>query len=503
MLPSRGLSRSNPVAALRATKSARTQSVRPLQVPIRHFSQAQSRSILSSRSGIASSTSIPSIGSRAVLAATASSVFAQRSGASRSLSLWPFWPSKPKSPAETETPSASATSPEVSEPVVAPEPVAPVETIIQETPASTAADQIDLSSTQPPPTSLSDFDHLSILDIPEQIGYLKHIGLDFGWGPTAMCEWAIEHLYIYTGMPWWAVLATTALIFRAVMFVPTLKSAKHQAALAAIGQHPDYLQAKAEFDEAVYRTRDPLAQKNARIKMMRVKDESGASMIKSLAAFWSFPFSWGMFRLVRGMAAIPVPSMEHGGMFWFTDFTVHDPFYILPLTSVAVTVLMFKQTQAANITPQTEMARAMQKGMVYVLPPVMFLATAWLPAGLQWFFLMFSGASIIQTTATLNPAIRRWAGIPPLPTKPRGVAAEAGITYQAPSPSYSSPTAGPTPPQNKGVMDSIFNSEETKKKAMWQKALEYEERRAAEDKERLDRRMDAIRRKRAEKRNRS
>lgn len=162
-----------------------------------------------------------------------------------------------------------------------------------------------------------------------------------------MCEWAIEHLYIYTGMPWWAVLATTALIFRAVMFVPTLKSAKHQAALAAIGQHPDYLQAKAEFDEAVYRTRDPLAQKNARIKMMRVKDESGASMIKSLAAFWSFPFSWGMFRLVRGMAAIPVPSMEHGGMFWFTDFTVHDPFYILPLTSVAVTVLMFKVSKPA------------------------------------------------------------------------------------------------------------------------------------------------------------
>ncbi|KAI1091713.1 60Kd inner membrane protein-domain-containing protein [Rostrohypoxylon terebratum] len=492
MLPSRGLSRSNPVAALRATKSARTQTVRPLQIPIRHFSQAQSRSILSCRSGIVSSTLISSIGSRTVLAATASSVFAQRSGASRNLSLWPF--SKSKSPAETE--AAPASSAEAPEPV---EPVAPVESLEQQTPVSSAADQIDLSSAQPSTISMDNLDTVPILDIPEQIGYLKHLGLEFWWGPTATCEWLVEHLYIYTGMPWWAVLATMALAFRVAFFVPTLKSSKHQALLQKLATNPEYLQAKAEFEEAVYKTRDPIAQQTARSKLMAVKSESGASTMKSLAMLWSFPFSWGMFRLLRNMAAIPVPSLETGGMLWFTDLTVHDPYYIIPFSSVALTVLMFKQNQAASLTPQTEMARTIQKGMLYFVPPTMFLATAWLPAGLQWFFLMFSVSSVIQSAATLNPAVRRWAGIPPLPTGPRGTANEAGITYQAPTSPFSrSDAAGPS--AKKGMMSSLLNTPENERREQWRKAQEYEERRAAEDREKLERRMEEILQKRAQKR---
>ena len=33
------------------------------------------------------------------------------------------------------------------------------------------------------------------------------------------------------------------------------------------------------------------------------------------------------------MAALPVESMKMGGLFWFTDLTVPDPFYILPVAS--------------------------------------------------------------------------------------------------------------------------------------------------------------------------
>lgn len=37
------------------------------------------------------------------------------------------------------------------------------------------------------------------------------------------------------------------------------------------------------------------------------------------------------------MANIPVESMKEGGLLWFTDLTVCDPYYILPmLTSITV-----------------------------------------------------------------------------------------------------------------------------------------------------------------------
>lgn len=43
------------------------------------------------------------------------------------------------------------------------------------------------------------------------------------------------------------------------------------------------------------------------------------------------------FFALKGMANTPVESMKDGGLFWFTDLTICDPYYILPmLTSITV-----------------------------------------------------------------------------------------------------------------------------------------------------------------------
>ena len=36
------------------------------------------------------------------------------------------------------------------------------------------------------------------------------------------------------------------------------------------------------------------------------------------------------------MAYAPVESMKAGGMLWFTDLTIPDPFYILPIVNSAL-----------------------------------------------------------------------------------------------------------------------------------------------------------------------
>ncbi|KAI1372848.1 60Kd inner membrane protein-domain-containing protein [Hypoxylon crocopeplum] len=487
MLPSRGLSRSGTVSsALRNGCSARSQPARPLQAPLRRFSQAWSSSMLQSRAGGLTS-------SRSAIPIAASGVFALRSGASRNLSLWPFsskqQPTSPEPSTEPLTPVADTARPsEVSfangssASASAPADVSP----------PTPIERVDASSAQHTTDSFSDLDLESILDIPEQIGYLKSLGLDFGWGPTSCCEWVLEHVYIYSGMPWWATLATVAIVWRAALFIPTLNSSKHMALMQQLMKDPAYVKAKAEFDEAAWRTRDRTAQILARDKMLKLKKASGASTMRSLAAFWTIPFSYGMFRLFRAMAAIPVPSLETGGIGWFTDLTVHDPYFILPMASVGLAVAMFKQTRAANLS-STGMPEGAAMLMNYVLPPMMFLCTAWLPAGIQWFFLMLTAGSVLQTSATLHPAFRRWAGIPPLPSKTQGPVVVP--TWQAPT----------TPGQDSagaaggigGMAESIFGV--GKQKEYWKKAQAYEERRALEEKEKAFRRMEDIRRKRAEK----
>ncbi|KAI8963160.1 60Kd inner membrane protein-domain-containing protein [Daldinia sp. FL1419] len=493
MLPSRGFSKSAPASALRNTRSVRIQTARPLQIPIRLFSQVRSQAIPLRRTRNISCAPTSSFGAQTAVAATASSVFSQRSGASRNLSLWPF-SSKKEAPAETQ----AVPTPET----VQLEPPAPIENserIAEDSLASVA-------STPTPPDhsqhAFSDLDLMSVLDIPEQIGYLKNLGLEFGWGPSSMCEWVLEHTYIYTGMPWWATIAAVAAAWRVAMFWPTLAASRNSALLQQLESNPAYAKAKADFNEAMWKTRDRVAQMQAQEKMMRLRKESGASFTRMLATFLTVPFSFGMFRVLRGMAALPVPSFETGGLAWFTDLTVHDPYYILPVTSIALTAIMFKQTRAANIRkdPTTE---GITNLMMYGLPPIVFLGTAWLPAGVQWFFLVLTTGSIVQTSATLNPTIRRLAGLPPIPTGAGPLttaAATISPTWQAPTPPSQRLEGNAKDTASKGITESAKGLLGVdKQKEEWKKAQAYEERRAAEEKEKAYRRMEDLRRKKAEK----
>lgn len=212
---------------------------------------------------------------------------------------------------------------------------------------STAAEPTTNTTFPPADEPLSDdflreFDPQSLLDIPERIGFLKELGLDFGLGPTACCEWLLEHIHVYTGMPWWASIAAVSLLFRAAMFFPTLSSTRQQAKLQKLRATPAFAKAEADMKEAAYRTRDQNAMLVARAEMSRLKKAAGHSWLKSFAGLAMFPFSYGMFRLLRGMASLPVPGLETGGLAWFTDLSVYDPFYILPCVSAALTTLMFK-----------------------------------------------------------------------------------------------------------------------------------------------------------------
>ena len=36
---------------------------------------------------------------------------------------------------------------------------------------------------------------------------------------------------------------------------------------------------------------------------------------------------------IREMASVPIESMKTGGMLWFSDLTVPDPYYVLPVLS--------------------------------------------------------------------------------------------------------------------------------------------------------------------------
>ena len=54
------------------------------------------------------------------------------------------------------------------------------------------------------------------------------------------------------------------------------------------------------------------------------------------------PIGYGTFRLLKGMAALPVPGLEDGGLLWIKDLTISDPYMILPATTAIAIYYTFK-----------------------------------------------------------------------------------------------------------------------------------------------------------------
>lgn len=250
-------------------------------------------------------------------------------------SLWPWASGSPQKPAaETTTPNTAT------------EPIAPGTTAEPLATASTAAPAVDASppndavaATPPPPSpsemSLPDIDlsaSSSLLDMPEHIGYLNEMGIHFGWGTTSILQWCLEHVHIYSGMPWWGSILAITVVFRVLMVKPSVVAQQQSERVAALNARPDFIAAKEAMD-AANRKGGHLAAAQHNQVIMRHYKEVGFNPLKALGPLIQLPFAFGMYRLLSAMSEIPLPGLENGGLLWFMDLSVRDPLYILPLTT--------------------------------------------------------------------------------------------------------------------------------------------------------------------------
>lgn len=180
-----------------------------------------------------------------------------------------------------------------------------------------------------------------ILSREEGIGYLSSLGLNFGWGPSSVMQWVIEHVHVWTGLGWAGSIVATAVVVRALMFYPTVKGTILTANMKKMSADPRHAEATEKLKAAV-RNGDREMQQNAQALMKFLREEHKAPATGMLWNFLPVPFSFGMFRVVTGMTHIPVPSLETAGFAWFTDLTASDPYFLLPAIATAFMVFSIK-----------------------------------------------------------------------------------------------------------------------------------------------------------------
>lgn len=83
-----------------------------------------------------------------------------------------------------------------------------------------------------------------------------------------------------------------------------------------------------------------------------------------------------IFIALRQMTNTPVESLKNGGLSWFTDLTIADPYYLLPLFTTGTLFLVTENAmRAANTSNLTPTMRYVMRG----LPIISFLFSMQFP----------------------------------------------------------------------------------------------------------------------------
>ncbi|KAK2595051.1 hypothetical protein QQS21_007241 [Conoideocrella luteorostrata] len=369
--------------------------------------------------------------------------------ASRQFSLWGYGKKKTEegnSVAAAESKPEAASTSEIVRPID-PTPENSLPTSPTEPAVSTS--ELDLSS-------ISDIvNGQDILNMPEQIGYLSALGLDFGWGPTSVMQWALEHMHIYTGLGWGASIMVTAVTLRCLMFYPQIRSLKFNAVMQNLRKDPRSKEAMKLIQQSVQNGDMESRQKGQFLNKM-LKEQYGASNWGMLWSFGQIPFTFGLFRIVSGMTNVPVPAMENAGFLWFTDLTATDPYFILPAAGTALMI----GALAINAKYTPEQQRKMMKTMMYIFGVGGFIATSFLSAAVNLMTVALGAATLITAVTLNNVIIRRMVGLPPHPTE---TSTQNQTAYEAPR-AASGPEAGLRERLNsnlndmkKGLSDQVSN----------------------------------------------
>jgi YidC/Oxa1 family membrane protein insertase len=159
------------------------------------------------------------------------------------------------------------------------------------------------------------------------------------------------------------------------------------------------------------RNGDRVTAMTMRQEMMQINKAAGVSTVGMLVpSIVQGVFGFCAFRLLRAMSNLPVPGLETGGFLWVMDLTHTDPYFLLPAI-MSGSMHMVMRLGGETGTPMTDQMRPF---LLYVLPGIVFITTAWLPAALNIWLCTTGVISMTQVHLFKRPEVRRMFGLTPM-----------------------------------------------------------------------------------------
>ncbi|XP_037283608.1 OXA1L mitochondrial inner membrane protein [Rhipicephalus microplus] len=242
---------------------------------------------------------------------------------------------------------------------------------------------------------------------------LQSVGLG-GWSPSGMVQQLLDLLHTSTGLPWWATIAISTVFVKTLLLPLIIKGQKNSIHMNNNLPQMQHLQAK--MTEA-RNTGNQLEAARLANELMIFMKEKNVNPLKSMVIpLAQAPVFISFFFALRGMANLPMESFKTGGILWFTDLTVPDPFYILPLiTSVSLFCTLELGAESGVRADNLQWTRYVFR----CLPVVIFPITMNFPAALLCYWVTSNMFTLCQVGVLRIEAVRKRLDIPALIKHPK------------------------------------------------------------------------------------
>ncbi|MBN3299764.1 OXA1L protein, partial [Amia calva] len=225
--------------------------------------------------------------------------------------------------------------------------------------------------------------------------------------PVGLVQNILEFMHVDFGLPWWGAIVAGTVLARCLVFPVIVKGQREAAKLNNV--LPEMTKLTNRMNDAK-RSGNQFEFSKAYSDMMMFQKKHDVNPLRGfLVPLVQAPVFISFFIALRKMAYLPVPSMQSGGLWWFSDLTMADPFYILPL-AVTVTMLGVVELGAESGIDNPNL-KAM-KTVFRIMPLAILPLTISFPTAVFTYWLTSNLFSLGQVAVLRLPAVRRRLSIP-------------------------------------------------------------------------------------------
>ncbi|XP_013784150.1 mitochondrial inner membrane protein OXA1L-like [Limulus polyphemus] len=218
---------------------------------------------------------------------------------------------------------------------------------------------------EPPQVPVLNADVENVLE--EKGSELLNAGLG-GWSPVGIIQHCLDYLHVSLNIPWWLSIVISTLVVRILMFPVAIKA--QQNATKMNNHLPKMQMLQLKISEARKSGNSVEAAKYSNELMIFMKENKINPLKNMIVPLVQAPVFISFFMALRKMANLPLESMKTGGTLWFTDLTVPDPMYGLPIiTCVTLSIIIEVGAEGGLRSDSLHLMRYFLRAMPLVVLP--------------------------------------------------------------------------------------------------------------------------------------